>query len=133
MHDNKHNESIASVETTEKNDTKYFCATPHSCTERGGRATRPSGIGTVAGNPLARVGNTVSYEDGSETTIIDGAGAADANVGRSVALVGSRLNNGDLSAESFQDGAALLIPRDRIISGLFDPTYLAPDYSAGAV
>ncbi|AQG97833.1 hypothetical protein A9R05_02575 [Burkholderia sp. KK1] len=75
----------------------------------------------------------MTYEDGSEAIIIDGAGAAAVNVDRSVALIGSRLSNGDRIVESLQDRAGLFICHCRIIPGLFDKSYVAPDYSAGTV
>ncbi len=123
---------MASVEMSEENGTKYFFATLGSLTERGGRVTRATGTWTIAGHQLARVGDTVTYDDGSETTIIDGAGAAAVNINRSVALVGSSLKNGDRIVESPQERVGLFVRHGRVISGLFDPTYVAPDYAAGA-
>jgi uncharacterized Zn-binding protein involved in type VI secretion len=132
MEHNKHNESSESTGITEENGTKHFFATFDSRTERGGRVTLATGTCTVAGHQLARVGDTVTYDDGSETTITDGAGAGAVNAGRPLALIGSGLNNGDRIVESLQNRAGLFILHDRVIPGLFDPTYLAPDYVAGA-
>ncbi|WP_277187875.1 PAAR domain-containing protein [Caballeronia sp. BR00000012568055] len=132
MENNKHNESIASVKIALENGTKYFFATLGSLTERGKCVTRATGTWTIAGHQLARVGDTVTYDDGNETTIINGAGAAAVNIDRSVALIGSSLNNGDRIVESLQERAGLFIGHGRVISGLFDPGYVAPDYAAGA-
>lgn len=125
---NKHNESIESIEITEENGTKHSFATLGCRAGRGGRLTRATGTGTVAGHRLARVGDIVTCEDGSEATIIDGAGEAAANVDRWSAWVGSSLSNGDRIVESLQDRAGLLNRHRRITAGSFDPTYVAPNY-----
>ncbi|TBL69352.1 hypothetical protein EYY96_04995 [Hafnia alvei] len=44
---------------------------------------------------MARVGDKAIYADGSEATIISGAGTARIMQGTSAALVGSMLDNGD--------------------------------------
>ncbi|WP_261308027.1 PAAR domain-containing protein [Enterobacter roggenkampii] len=50
---------------------------------------------TTGGYKMARVGDKVVYADGSEATIVSGAGKARIMQGVSAALVGSMLDNGD--------------------------------------
>jgi len=66
-----------------------------SLTRRGGVIRHASGGATTGGLQLARVGDKVIYADGSEATIISGAGKARVMQGVSAALVGSILDNGD--------------------------------------
>jgi len=52
----------------------HLFATIGSLTERGGRvSTATSGL-ELAGLNVARVGDVVTYDDGSEAAIVDGAG-----------------------------------------------------------
>lgn len=61
-----------------------------------GSLSRNGGIiQKVSGNSTARVGDKVVYADGSEATIISGAGKVRVMQGASAALVGSMLDNGD--------------------------------------
>ncbi|WP_343437098.1 PAAR domain-containing protein [Enterobacter roggenkampii] len=66
-----------------------------SLTRRGGVIRHASGSATTGGLQVARVGDKVVYSDGSEATIISGAGKARIMQGASAALVGSMLDNGD--------------------------------------
>lgn len=92
--------------TEEKQDVKqdpavkvlHLFATIGSLTERGGRITKATGRQAIAGLPVARVGDVVTYEDGSD----DGAGFAAVSGDKPIALVGSRLSNGDRIIESLQ-------------------------------
>ena len=85
---------------------------------------------TIAGLGLARVGDVVTYDDGSEAVIIEGAGFAAVYDGKPLALVCSRLSNGDRIVESSQDRAAIVVPHGKLIDGLFDPRYVAPAFTA---
>lgn len=67
----------------------FRVATVGSHTRNGGVLQKASGKST------ARVGDKVAYADGSEATIISGAGAARVMQGASAALVGSMRDNGD--------------------------------------
>ena len=86
----------------------YRIAVEGSLTRDGGilkTATSTSEVESSTGQKLrvAQTQDTVVYPDGTEATIISGAGeAAHNNAGRSVALVGSRLSNGD---EIIREGA----------------------------
>jgi uncharacterized Zn-binding protein involved in type VI secretion len=70
---------------------------------------------TTGGLQHARVGDKVVYADGSEATIISGAGKARVMQGASAALVGSMLDNGDeiistpqsISKLAFREGDTL--------------------------
>jgi len=66
-----------------------------SLTRRGGVVRHASGDATTGGLQVARVGDKVVYADGSEATIISGAGKTRIMQGASAALVGSMLDNGD--------------------------------------
>lgn len=73
----------------------FRIATVGSLTRHGGILQKASGKCTAGGFQVARVGDKVVYADGSEATIISGAGAARVMQGASAALVGSMLDNGD--------------------------------------
>ncbi len=76
---------------------------------------------------VARVGDVVRYPDGTETTIISGAGLALTVEGRPVALVGSATDNGDTIINSLQNDAQVWeYADDDGIPGLLQPGYLAP-------
>jgi uncharacterized Zn-binding protein involved in type VI secretion len=55
---------------------------------------------TLAGLPLACVGDTVTYSDGAQAVIMDGAGIAATLKGAPYALVGSSLSHGDRITET---------------------------------
>ena len=52
----------------QKNETTYLFATIGSRTERGGRVTKVTSKAEYRGMALARVGDVVTYDDGSEAT-----------------------------------------------------------------
>jgi uncharacterized Zn-binding protein involved in type VI secretion len=110
----------------QKNETTYLFATIGSRTERGGRVTMVTSKAEYRGMALARVGDVVTYDDGSEATIIDGAGFAAAWGDRPFALVGSHLSNGDMITETLQDGWGIKVRDGERIPGLFDPAYMLP-------
>lgn len=101
----------------------YAFATIGSITERGGRVTHVTTKAEFNGKALARVGDIVTYDDGTEATIVDGAGFAASWGGKPLALVGSRLSNGDRITESTQTAWGIAVPHGESILGLFDPTY----------
>ncbi|WP_224994762.1 PAAR domain-containing protein [Klebsiella pneumoniae] len=76
-------------------DHRFRFAVVGSLTRRGGVIRHASGGATTGGLQVARVGDKVVYADGSESTIISGAGKARIMQGASAALVGSMLDNGD--------------------------------------
>lgn len=73
----------------------FRIATIGSLTCNGSVHQKASGKSTDGGFQVARVGDKVVDADGSEATIISGAGAARVMQGVSAALVGSMLDNGD--------------------------------------
>jgi uncharacterized Zn-binding protein involved in type VI secretion len=101
-------------------------ATVGSITERGGRVAQATSGMKIVELAIARVGDKVVYEDGSEAHIIDGAGFAAINKDKPLALVGSRLSNGDRIVKSLQTGAGINERAGQHIAGLFDPDYVPP-------
>jgi uncharacterized Zn-binding protein involved in type VI secretion len=102
----------------------YFFATAGSRTERGGWIDTVTTEMECQGRLLARVGDIVRYDDGSEATIIDGAGLGAIWEGQPLALVGSRLSNGDRVAETPQNYFGIEVRPDKPVLGLFDPAYV---------
>jgi uncharacterized Zn-binding protein involved in type VI secretion len=112
---------------SEKNiETTYLFVTVGSRTKDGGHITWVSTKAEYEGMALARVGDIVTYADGSEASIIDGAGFAAAWEDKPLALVGSRLSNGDTITETLQDGFGISVRDGELVPGLFDPTYMLP-------
>ncbi|UVE63938.1 PAAR domain-containing protein [Burkholderia pyrrocinia] len=107
----------------------HLFATIGALTERGGRVTAATSGMTLAGLEVARVGDVVTYDDGSEATIIDGAGNCH-SAGKSFALVGSRLSNGDRIIETLRTSWGIHVPEGQSIPGLFDPAYVPPAHTA---
>lgn len=110
----------------QSNETTYLFVTIGSRTKLGGHVTRVTTKAEYEGKALARVGDIVTYADGSEATIIDGAGFAAAWDDKPFALVGSRLSNGDTITETLQDGWGITVREGETIPGLFDPAYTLP-------
>ncbi|VWD34879.1 PAAR domain-containing protein [Burkholderia contaminans] len=103
----------------------HLFATVGALTERGGRVTTATSGLTLAGLEVACVGDVVTYDDGSEAAIIDGAGNNHSG-GKPFALVGSRLSNGDRITETLRTSWGIHAGDGRCVSGLFDPTYVPP-------
>ncbi|MFW2151970.1 PAAR domain-containing protein [Acinetobacter gyllenbergii] len=95
---------------------KFFAATHGSKTKNGGsiRATINQKI-KVQGHLIAVVGDEAIYEDGTTSKIISGAGEAGSIEGYDIALVGSRLENGDEIIESLQSVFEYRLHADREI------------------
>lgn len=103
---------------------RYPAATESSTTERGGKIIATSGFSTIGGR-VALVGDIVRYADGSEARIISGAGFASVYKGRSMALVGSELDNGDRITGPVHNGMVIVQYADEApITGLLDPSYV---------
>jgi len=107
-------------------ETTYLFVSIGSRTKNGGHVTRVSTKAEYKGMALACVGDIVTYDDGSEATIIDGAGFAAAWEDKPFALVGSRLTNGDTITETLQDGCGITVCEGKPVPGLFDPAYTLP-------
>lgn len=104
----------------------YYVATLASRTARGGEVvTATTGI-VIEEHKVARVGDTVRYPDGSETTIISGAGYAFVYDGQPLAIVGSGLENGDRISDSRQTAVCFVEYEGEPIQGLLDPNYGNP-------
>ncbi|KUY66492.1 hypothetical protein WK39_24165 [Burkholderia cepacia] len=103
----------------------YLFATVGALTERGGRVTTATSGLTLAGLEVACVGDVVTYDDGSEAAIVDGAGNNHSG-GKPFALVGSRLSNGDRITETLRTSWGMHVRDGQSAAGLFDPTYVPP-------
>ncbi|MCR4467388.1 MULTISPECIES: PAAR domain-containing protein [unclassified Burkholderia] len=108
----------------EQSAPTYLFATIGALTERGGRVTQASSGLAVAGLAVARVGDVVTYEDGSEAVITDGAGNYAVCREKPFALVGSRLSNGDRIVETLQRLWGIHVPAGETVDGLFDAAYV---------
>jgi uncharacterized Zn-binding protein involved in type VI secretion len=113
--------------------TMHAFATLGARTERGGYLTHATSGLVICGLRAARVGDIVTYRDGSEAAIIDGAGAGFVEHGKCGALVGSHLSNGDkIVFTPWDDGASGLFVEDGLHpEGLFDPSYVPPPVKSG--
>lgn len=107
-------------------DLKRLFATIGALTARGGRITKATSGLTVAGLAVARVGDVVTYEDGSEAVITDGAGEYALSNDKPIALVGSGLSNGDRIVDTLQNSWGINVPDATDTNGLFDPEYVPP-------
>ncbi|HFP9405383.1 PAAR motif-containing protein [Raoultella planticola] len=84
-----------------------------SLTRNGGIIRHVSGTSTAGGYRMARVGDKVVYANGSEATIISGAGKARVMQGASAALIGSVLDNGDEIISTPQSSVRLVFREGR--------------------
>ncbi|EDT05755.1 hypothetical protein BamIOP4010DRAFT_0780 [Burkholderia ambifaria IOP40-10] len=111
---------------SEQTAPTHLFATIGALTERGGRVTNATSGLTVAGLVVARVGDVVTYEDGSEAVIMDGAGEYTICSDKPFALVGSRLSNGDRIVEMLQRFWGIHVPAGETAEGLFNEDYVPP-------
>ena len=111
---------------SEQTAPTHLFATIGALTERGGRVTKATSGLTVAGLVVARVGDVVTYEDGSEAVIVDGAGEYAICSDKPFALVGSRLSNGDRIVETLQRLSGIHVPVGETAGGLFNEDYAPP-------
>ncbi|WP_233863502.1 PAAR domain-containing protein [Paraburkholderia adhaesiva] len=115
-------------EQQQRKGEMYAFATIGARTERGGYVTRASSDLAICGLGVALVGDIVTYRDGSEAAIIDGAGILFVDDGKCGALVGSHLSNGDKIVFSpWDDGKdGVFVEDGQRPAGLFDPSYVPP-------
>jgi uncharacterized Zn-binding protein involved in type VI secretion len=104
----------------------HWVATIGSTTERGGRILKVSSGAEFNGFRAALVGDTVTYDDGSEAIILDGSGFGATWANRPFALIGSRLSNGDRIATTPQSAFGITENEGETIPGLFEPGYVPP-------
>ncbi|TDN68875.1 PAAR domain-containing protein [Paraburkholderia sp. BL10I2N1] len=104
----------------QKNETTYLFATIGVHAGRGGWISSVTTGAEYKGLALARVGDTVTYDDGRKATILDGAGSAAMWEDKPLALVGSRLSNGDTITATLQDRWGITVRDGEPIPGLFD-------------
>ncbi|MEB7641002.1 PAAR domain-containing protein [Acinetobacter pittii] len=93
----------------------YYVAVHGAKTQNDGLVNVSSTNTKIKGLSIARVGDEVIYTDGTTSKIISGAGTACIVDGSPVALVGSRLENGDEIIESPNNTIAIRIYKDQAL------------------
>ncbi|WP_303299547.1 PAAR domain-containing protein [Acinetobacter pittii] len=93
--------------------TIYHVAVHGAKSQNGGLINASSNSSKIKGLSIARVGDEVIYADGTASKIISGAGIACVVEGSPVALVGSRLENGDVIIDSPNTTIAIRIYKDQ--------------------
>lgn len=93
----------------------YYVAVHGAKTQNDGLVNVSSTNTKIKGLSIARVGDEVIYADGTTSKIISGAGTACIVDGSPVALVGSRLDNGDEIIESPNTTIAIRIYKDQAL------------------
>lgn len=110
----------------QKRGKAYLFVTNGSRTGREGRVTRVTTKAEYQRMALARGGDVISYDDGSEAIIIDGAGFTAAWEAKPLAPIDSRLSNGDTITETLQDAWGIAIRDSEQTPRLFIPAYTLP-------
>lgn len=93
----------------------YYVAVHGAKTQNDGLVNVSSTNTKIKGLSIARVGDEVIYADGTTSKIISGAGTACIVDGSPVALVGSRLENGDEIIESPNNTIVIRIYKDQAL------------------
>ncbi|EKK13907.1 TPA: PAAR domain-containing protein [Acinetobacter baumannii] len=93
--------------------TIYHVAVHGAKSQNGGLVNASSNSSKIKGLSIARVGDEVIYADGTTSKIISGADIACVVEGSPVALVGSRLENGDVIIDSPNTTIAIRIYKDQ--------------------
>ncbi|MCE6237247.1 PAAR domain-containing protein [Acinetobacter pittii] len=96
-----------------KPHTIYHVAVHGAKSKNGGLINASSNNSKIKGLSIARVGDEVIYADGTTSKIISGADTACVVEGLPVALVGSRLANGDEIIDSPNTSVAIRIYKDQ--------------------
>ncbi|QNX87875.1 PAAR domain-containing protein [Acinetobacter seifertii] len=96
-----------------KPHTTYHVAVHGAKSQNGGLVNASSNSSKIKGLSIARIGDAVIYADGTTSKIISGAGTACIVDGSPVALVGSRLENGDEIIDSPNTSIAIRIYKDQ--------------------
>lgn len=91
----------------------YYVAVHGAKTQNDGLVNASCTNTKIKGLSIARVGDNVIYADGTTSKIISGAGTTCIVDGAPVALVGSRLENGDEIIESPNTTIAIRIYKDQ--------------------
>ena len=93
--------------------TIYHLVANGAKTKQGGLLKASSDVWKVRELSIGRVGDDVIYADGTISKIISGAGDVCIVEGASVALAGSRLENGDEIVDSFATEITIRIFKDQ--------------------
>lgn len=87
----------------------YYCAVNGAKTKLGGLVRASYKDFKIKNMSVARIGDEAIYPDGTTAKIITGAGSALVIDGKSAALIGSRLENGDEIIDSPNTSLAISI------------------------
>lgn len=102
----------------------YDLATLGAKTRLGGEVVTASTTIEIKEHQIACVGDLVRYPDGTQSTIVSGAGIALSYKDRPVAIVGSATDNGDTIINSLQSSLQIReYADDDGIPGLLQPGY----------
>jgi uncharacterized Zn-binding protein involved in type VI secretion len=105
----------------------HVLATLGSRTRLGGEVVTATSGATVGDHPIARVGDIIRYPDGTESTIVSGAGNAMVAGDKPAAIIGGAAENGDTIISSLQKTFGFLEYADEDgIPGLLQPGYIPP-------
>ena len=96
-----------------KPHTLYYLAVNGAKTKNGGLVKASTDVWKIKGLSVARVGDDAIYADGTTSKIISGAGEVCIVDSASVALVGSRLENGDEIVDSPDTSITIRIFKDQ--------------------
>ncbi|WP_343665217.1 PAAR domain-containing protein [Paraburkholderia tropica] len=118
----------------QKRKGKYHAiATIGARTERGGYVTDATSGLVIRNLRAARVGDIVTYGDGSQAVVIDGAGVLGIDCAKPYAVVGSSLSNGDkITSTPWDDGkSGFFVEEGKTHRGLFDPAFVPAPHEPG--
>lgn len=106
----------------------HVLATLGSRTRFGGEVVTATSGATVGDHPIARVGDIIRYPDGTESTIVSGAGSAMVAGDKPAAIIGSAAENGDTIISSLQKASEYFVEYadEDGIPGLLQPDYIPP-------
>lgn len=106
----------------EQRISEYLFATIDARTERGGRVSHVPST-EIDGKRIALVGDTVSYDDGSDARIIYGAGFGMTWRDKPGARVRRHLDNGDIIISTRQHDYGIKVRKGESVPGLFDSAW----------
>jgi hypothetical protein len=102
---------------------EYLFATIDARTEHGARVTHVATTTEIHKKGIAVVGEVVTNDDGSQARIVDGAGFGAMWSDKPIALLGSRLDNGDRIISTPQSDYGIKAQIGETVPGLFDSAW----------
>ena len=100
--------------------SSHAVAVEGATTQRGGTIRVEKSSMLLHDKKVARVGDIAFYPDGTQATIINGAGEAMIEEDRMVAIVGSKLDNGDIITATAPNGLTLYNFAEEPIAGFLE-------------